>query len=92
MGAVASSIVTIIGKPVFPGGLYHLGGPAISKFDLLTMVSKRFGLNITVEPVLSPLVNRSLDSSRFWEMIGQDMPESASMIDEMRREFLRGLL
>ena len=92
MGAVASAIVTIIDKPVFPSGLYHLGGPAISKFDLLTMVSKRFGLNITVEPVLSPLVNRSLNSSRFWEMIGQDMSESASMIDEMHREFLWGLL
>lgn len=92
MGALASVIVAIIGKPVFPNGLYHLGGVAMSKFDLLTMVSERFGLNITVEPVLAPVVNRSLNSSRFWEMFGQDMPHSASMIDEMQREFLQDLL
>lgn len=92
MGALASIIVAVIDKPVFPSGLYHLGGPAMSKFDLLTMVSERFGLSITVEPVSAPVVNRSLDVSRFWEMIGQDMPQSASMIDEMQREFFRGLL
>lgn len=92
MGAVASAIIAIISKPVFPSGLYHLGGPAISKFDLLTMVSERFGLGITVEPVFAPIVNRSLDSSRFWKMIGQDMPQSTSMIDEMQREFLQSLL
>lgn len=92
MRVLASAIVALIGKPVFPSGLYHLGGPAISKFDFLTMVSERFGLSITVEPVLEPVVNRSLDSSRFWEMIGQDMPQSESMIDEMQREFLLGLL
>lgn len=92
MGALASAIIAIICKPVFPSGLYHLGGPAISKFDLLTMVSERFGLGITVEPVFAPVVNRSLDSSRFWKMIGQDMPQSTSMIDEMQREFLQSLL
>lgn len=91
-GVLASAIIAIIGKPVFPSGLYHLGGPAISKFDLLTMVSERFGLGITVEPVFAPVVNRSLDSSRFWKMIGQDMPQSTSMIDEMQREFLQSLL
>jgi dTDP-4-dehydrorhamnose reductase len=92
MGTLASALVAIIGRTVFPGGLYHLGGPAMSKFDLLAMVSERFGLSITVEPVLAPVVNRSMDSSRFWEMIGQDMPQSASMIDEMQRELLQGLV
>lgn len=92
MGALAAVIVAVIYKPVFPSGLYHLGGPAMSKFDLLTMVSERFGLRITVEPVYAPVVNRSLDASRFWKMIGQDMPQAESMIDEMQLEFFRDLL
>ncbi|MCX6826842.1 MAG: SDR family oxidoreductase [candidate division Zixibacteria bacterium] len=86
MGALASALVAIIGRPVFPGGLYHLGGPAMSKFDLLTMVSERFGLSITVEPVFAPVVNRTMDSSRFWEMIGQDMPQTVTMIDGIYRD------
>ena len=81
MGALASAVLAIIKKSVFPSGLYHLGGPAISKFDLLTLASERFGLSITVEPVFDPAVNRSLDSSRFWEMIGQDMPETLTMLE-----------
>lgn len=81
MGALASAVIAIIGKPIFPSGLYHLGGPPTSKYDLLTMVSERFRLNITVEPVLTPVANRSLDSSRFWEMIGEDMPQSVAMLE-----------
>lgn len=92
MGALASAIIAIIEKPIFPSGLYHLGGPLISKYDLLTRVSERFGLNISVEPILSPVINRSLDSSRFWKMIGQDMPRTVTMIDEMQFEFLQSYL
>jgi dTDP-4-dehydrorhamnose reductase len=90
MGALASAIFAIIGKPIFPSGLYHLGGPPISKYDLLTKISESFGLNISVEPVLSPVINRSLDSSRFWDLIGQDMPQLVTMIDEMNVEFFQG--
>jgi len=83
MGTLASAIITIIGRPVFPAGLYHMGGPSISKYDLLTMVSERFELNISVEPVLTPVVNRSLDSSLFWKMIEQDMPKIDEIIDSI---------
>lgn len=90
MGALASAIIAIISRPIFPSGLYHMGGPPISKYDLLTSVSERFGLNVTVVPVLTPVVNRSLDSSHFWEMIGQEMPQMVTMIDEMHSEFMGG--
>lgn len=92
MGALTSSLITIIDRHVFPSGLYHLGGSPISKYDLLTMVSERFGLNVTVEPLLTPISNRTLDSSRFWETIGKDMPQSVTMIDELYLEFLQGCL
>ena len=83
MCALASVIVAIIKKPIFPTGLYHLGGPSISKYELLTMFSERFKLNINFEPILTPIINRSLDSSNFWEMIGLDMPETVAMIDSI---------
>lgn len=87
MRTLASAIITVIGRPVFPAGLYHMGGPSISKYDLLTMVSERFGLNIDIEPVSNPVVNRSLDSSLFWKMIDQDMPKIDEIIDSIYREY-----
>ena len=86
MGALTAAVAAIIRKPVFPVGLYHVGGPPISKYDLLTRVSERFGLNIMVEPVLNPVINRSLVSSCFWEMIGQEMPQTVTMIEGMYRD------
>ena len=92
MAALSSAIITIIRKPTFPSGLYHLGGEPISKYDLLSMVSERFGLNIEIEPILLPVVNRSLNSSLAWKMIGQKIPQTTSMIDEMYSQFSRGYI
>ncbi|HEY8097563.1 MAG TPA: sugar nucleotide-binding protein [Methylobacter sp.] len=87
--ALVEEIRAIIALPAFPSGVYHLGGPRISKYALLKMLIEKLDLKITVEPALTPVVDRSLDSSRFWKMLGHEMPQTAAMLDTISRDFAR---
>jgi dTDP-4-dehydrorhamnose reductase len=64
-------------------GLYHVSGAAISKFDLLCIVARQFGLATQVVPDDSFVVDRSLDSSRFREAFSYRPPSWEEMIAEL---------
>jgi dTDP-4-dehydrorhamnose reductase len=46
-------------------GLWHVSTEPISKYDLLTAMQRELGWDIDIQPVAEPVIDRSLDSSRF---------------------------
>ena len=66
-------------------GLYHVGGHPISKYDLLLTLAQTLEVNVTIEPTPVPNIDRSLDSSRFWEIMQLPVPTLQQMADELRR-------
>ncbi len=63
-------IADIIVKHPDLGGLYHISTEPISKYTLLTLINKAFGLNIEIKDSPVPLEDRSLDSTRFRKETG----------------------
>lgn len=61
-------------------GLYHVGGDALSKYDLLTAAARQLHLDVTVVPVVRGRVDRTLDASRFFEAIGRGRPTLADSL------------
>lgn len=65
-------------------GIWHVSSDAISKFDLLTLVKKTYGLAVEIEPDDDFVCDRSLDSSRFRAATGIRPPGWPEMIESMR--------
>jgi dTDP-4-dehydrorhamnose reductase len=83
-------LAAIIRDSILPrpnlSGLYHVAGPAINKFDLLTMIKRRFGLETVIDPADEPRIDRSLNGSRFEADAGY-VPESwETMIDRLAED------
>jgi dTDP-4-dehydrorhamnose reductase len=66
-------------------GIYHLSGDPITKFDLLCLVAKHYGLDTRVMPDESVVIDRSLDSSRFRNSFAYRPPDWSEMIAELAR-------
>jgi dTDP-4-dehydrorhamnose reductase len=64
-------------------GVWNVSSDPISKFDLLTMVNRVYGLGIQLEPDNDFVCDRSMDSSRFREATGYRPPDWSAMIREM---------
>ncbi len=87
-------IADIISKHQNLSGLYHVSSTPISKFDLLTLINKAFGLNIVIKETPEPKEDRSLDSSKFrkatgfiplpWEQMIKEMAEDAAPYSRWR--------
>ena len=70
-------------------GTYHLSSDAISKNDLLTMVAKIYGKQISVIPDEAVDIDRSLDSCRFRAATGYAPAAWSDLVKEMRHDHLR---
>ncbi|MBL8278855.1 MAG: SDR family oxidoreductase [Pelomonas sp.] len=64
-------------------GTYHVAGPAISKHDLLHVVARAYGRNtpIVAEPL--PVLDRSLNGSRFKAATGYAAPAWDELVAQM---------
>jgi dTDP-4-dehydrorhamnose reductase len=62
-------------------GLYQVAAEPIDKFRLLELIREKLRLDVAVEPVDEPVINRGLDSSRFREATGIDIPSWDAMIE-----------
>ena len=51
-------------------GLYHVSAEPIAKYDLLRLVAKVYGKSIEITPDHTLVIDRSLDSTRFRELVG----------------------
>ncbi len=67
-------------------GLYHVAGEPISKYDLLMMFNDAFGAGVTIDPAGLPVIDRSLDGSRFRAATGWVAPSWREMVGEMAAE------
>lgn len=64
-------------------GLYHIGGPRISKFALLLLLARTFRKEIEVQEDSSVVIDRSLDSSKYSAATGYISPPWEEMIAEL---------
>ncbi len=89
-GLAVTEIAGLLARHVLPRaerltGLFHVGGQAISKHELLCLLQSAWSLEqveITVDDAVS--LDRSLDSTRFREVTGYQAPRWEVMIESMR--------
>jgi dTDP-4-dehydrorhamnose reductase len=64
-------------------GLYHLSAEPITKLDLVSHLNDQLGLGCSVQPVDGPTINRALDSQRFHNDTGLEVPDWTTMVAEL---------
>lgn len=64
-------------------GIFHVGGEAINKYDLLRQIHIAYGLTTILARGEGPAIDRSLDSRRFRVCTGYAVPSWHQMIREM---------
>jgi dTDP-4-dehydrorhamnose reductase len=68
-GLPTIEIASIVREILLPrtdmAGIWHLAAAPISKFELLRLIVERYDLDVEVVPTLDPVIDRSLDASRF---------------------------
>lgn len=69
-------------------GLHHISAQPISKNDLLTIVAEIYQKKINIIPDESVEINRSLNSEKFKDDIGYDVPSWDKLILDMYNDFL----
>jgi len=89
LASLARSIVHVISSCGFLTGLYHLGGPAVSKYDLLVMISRALELNVDIRPVSGAYKNLSLDSSNFYSKTGLNIPTIDQIVEDVKLDFIQ---
>lgn len=80
-------LVNIITNYVVPNdklfGVYHVSSNAISKYELLKVISKEYGKEIAIEPFDGVRIDRSLNSDKFKEITGYRAPSWESLVKDM---------
>ncbi len=69
-------------------GMYHVSSEAISKYDLLKIVSKRYTKEIEIEPYHDLYEDRSLDSSVFHRITDYTPPAWPELVNRMYQHFI----
>lgn len=64
-------------------GVFHVGGEAMTKYELLCAVSRRLELDIAVRPASREAVDRTLDTRRFFDAIGRRRPTFTESIEAL---------
>jgi dTDP-4-dehydrorhamnose reductase len=86
-GLPTVELAHVIAQHVLPQpqlhGLYHVSAEPINKYDLLTLVAKAYGKHIVIDPVDTPVIDRSLDSTRFREATGYVPPDWPELVRRM---------
>jgi len=84
--ALAEVIVEIL-KHRNLSGVWHVASSPISKFDLLSLINKEYGLDVTIKPNTAFSCNRSLNAHRFTKATGFNPPSWEKMIQEMYEDY-----
>lgn len=70
-------------------GLFHLSVDPINKYELLSLINKIYGKNITIKPSGDFKIDRSLDSTPFREKTGFVPELWPKLIEKMNNEYKR---
>lgn len=68
-------------------GIYHVSSNPINKYDLLIKLNNLFDLGCEIIPTDKPVINRSLDSARFWNKIQCTPPSWDKMTKDLLIEY-----
>lgn len=86
-GLTTHELARVIAQYILPQpdlhGLYHVAGPAISKYDLLRQVHRLFNTAVTLTPDDRVVCDRSLDAARFQAAAGYVSPSWETMLSEL---------
>lgn len=69
-------------------GLFHVSANPISKFDLLTLISKEYELDLKINAEYKTKIKRDLDSQIFQSLTGYIPKPWPKLISEMKANFL----
>ena len=61
-------------------GVYQVGGPPVSKYDLLRLIAETYELDIEIRRVEEPVIDRSLVTEAFRRATGYEAPSWRKMI------------
>lgn len=70
-----------------PSGVYHISSDAISKFDLLELIRKIYGLRTEIMPNQEMSINRSLDGSHFTQVTSYQCPNWEQLVNNMYNDY-----
>ena len=81
--ALSEIIAQIIIKYPSLSGVYQVASEPISKYDLLNLLKKTYGLTIAIEPDDTVVNDRSLNPEKFIKETNIKIPSWAYMIEQM---------
>jgi len=84
--ALSEIIAEIISHCPHISGVYQVASESISKYDLLDLVKKTWGMTITIEPDGTVVNDRSLNPEKFQKETNIKIPSWEYMIDQMHRD------
>jgi dTDP-4-dehydrorhamnose reductase len=84
--ALAEIMAKIISKQPGMSGVWHVASDPISKFELLSLVKRVYGLTIKIEPDETVVCDRSLNADRYRQDTGFIPPTWYDMIEQMYRD------
>ncbi|MFA5216554.1 dTDP-4-dehydrorhamnose reductase family protein [Sulfuricurvum sp.] len=68
-------------------GVYHLSATAISKYDLLKLINEYYSSEIQLERFDDFFIDRSLDSTAFFEKTGYEAPSWGELVRSMSHDY-----
>lgn len=83
---VARGISRVLQVNPVNGGFFHISGETISKYELLYLLREHLKLDVKIEPVEKPFIDRSLDSTLFQETFDYHPPKWTTMAAELASE------
>jgi len=75
----------IVGHPR-PSGVCQVASEPISKYDLLNLVKKTYGMTVTIEPDETVINDRSLNPEKFKKETNIKIPSWEYMIEQMHQD------
>lgn len=81
-------VIKIINDFPYLNGIYNISSAPISKYSLLKKINDIFDLNIKVESVESRPSDKSLESGRFSNKTGIEIPNWDLMLNELKDNWL----
>jgi dTDP-4-dehydrorhamnose reductase len=84
--ALSEIIAEILANHPHISGVYQVASEPISKYDLLNLVNKIYGLKIRIDPDEAIINNRSLNPEKFKKETNIKIPSWEYMIEEMYRD------
>ena len=89
-GLTTRALTEVIRDVVMPdpslSGLWHVSAEPIDKFALLSQLANHLGWTVDLSPVDQPVIDRSLDSSRFRDRTGWSPPGWEQMLQQLASE------